>query len=55
LGKENGHKPQPKGIRTERFAEIAGNARAEEIGQRGEEQVERASKAEEVSQFTISE
>jgi len=43
LQEENHHKTQPERIRAEWFAEVIGEAGAEEICQRGEEEVERAS------------
>ena len=46
LQKENHHQAKPERICTEGFAKVIGKARAEEIGQRGEEQVERTGETE---------
>jgi hypothetical protein len=54
LRKKDSNKSKPKGVCTERFTQVIGNARAEEIGQRGEQEVERAGETKEVSQFIIS-
>ena len=51
VGKKDGDQTQPEGIRAKGFAKIIGNTRAEEISQRGKEQVERMREANEVSQF----
>lgn len=42
LQQENHHEAQPERIRAKRFAEVIGKARAKGIGQRGEEEQERA-------------
>jgi hypothetical protein len=46
LREENCEQAQPKRTREERFAEVIGDARAEGVGQRGEEEVERAEEVE---------
>lgn len=46
LQEENHHKARPEGIRMEGFGEIISQAHAEEICQRGEEEVEGAGEAE---------
>ncbi len=51
LQQEDHHEAKPERIRAERFAEVIGKAGAEGIGQRGEEEQERAK---EFEQFTIS-
>ena len=42
LGKENTDQPKPEGSGLEGDAEVIGNTRSEEVGQRSEEEVEGA-------------
>lgn len=51
LRQKDARQAKPKGSREEWFAEVVGNAGAEEVGQCGEEEMEWA---EEFYQFTIS-
>ena len=44
LQEKDHHKAKPECIRAERFAEVIGKAGTEGIGQRGEEEKERAEK-----------
>ena len=51
MGEDNPKKPEPEGTGAKGLTEVIGDARAEGVGQRGEEEVERA---DEFEQFMIS-
>ena len=53
LRKDNSYETQPKGPCAKRFAEIIGNARAERVRQRGEEEMERMGKFQKVGNHLL--